>query len=85
MCLFSAVTCTSQCNLHSYRRAFARKERNLDCGVHVTAENKHTLPPFGSLDWFWIMRPQRSRRRDKGNSETKMTSTYSMMSHMRYD
>ena len=38
------------------RRAFASKERNLHCGVHVTAENKHTLPPFGSLDSFWFMR-----------------------------
>ena len=47
------------------RRAFAHKERNLHCDVHVAAENKHTLPPFGSLDSFWIMRSQRSRRRDK--------------------
>ena len=47
-------------------RAFARKERNLHCDVHVTAENKHTLLPFGSLDSFWIMRSQRPRRRDKG-------------------
>ena len=37
---------------------FARKERNLHCDVV-------TLPPFGSLDSFWIMRSQRSRRRDK--------------------
>ena len=38
VCLFSAATCTSQCNLRSCRRAFARKERNLDCDEHVTAE-----------------------------------------------
>ena len=25
-----------------------RKERNLHCDVHVTAENKHTLSPFGT-------------------------------------
>ena len=63
VCLFSVATCTSQCNLRSSRRAFARRERNLHCDVHVAAENKHTLPPFGSLASFWIMR---SRRRDKG-------------------
>ena len=40
-------------------------ERNLHCDLHVTAENKHTLPPVGSVDSFWIMRLQRSRRRDK--------------------
>ena len=28
----------------------ACQERNLHCDVHVAAENKHTLPPFGSLD-----------------------------------
>ena len=28
-------------------------ERKLHCDVHtITAENKHTLPPFGSLDSF---------------------------------
>ena len=48
------------------RREFARNERNLHCDVHVAAENKHTLPPLWSLDSFWIMRSQRSRRRDKG-------------------
>ena len=47
------------------RRAFAHKERNLHCDVHVTAESKHILPPFESLDSFWIRRSQRSRRRDK--------------------
>ena len=47
--------------------AFVRKERNLHCDENiVTAENEHTLPPFGSRDSFWIMRSQRSRRRDKG-------------------
>ena len=45
---------------------FARKECNLHCEVHVAAENRHILPPFGSLDSFWITRSQRSRRRDKG-------------------
>ena len=45
------------------RRALARKERNLHRDIHVTAENKHTLPPFGSLDSLWIMR---SRHRNKG-------------------
>ena len=45
---------------------FARKERNLHCDVHVASENRHILPPFGSLDSFWITRSQRSRRRDKG-------------------
>ena len=45
------------------RRAFARKERSLHSDVHVAAVNKHTLPPFGSLDSFWILR---SIRRDKG-------------------
>ena len=48
------------------RQAFAHKERHLHCDVHVAAENKRTLPPFGSLDSFWIMRSQRSRRCDKG-------------------
>ena len=43
-----------------------RKECNLHCDVHVAAENKHTLPPFGSLDSFWITRSQRSRFLDKG-------------------
>ena len=38
----------------------------MHCDVHVAAENKHILPPFGSLDSFWITRSQRSRRRDKG-------------------
>ena len=47
-------------------RAFAHVKRNLHCEVHVAAENKHTLPPFESLDAFWIMPSQRSRRRDKG-------------------
>ena len=43
-----------------------RKERNLHYDVHVVAENKHTVPLFESLDsfWFWIMRSQRSIRRD---------------------
>ena len=42
------------------------------CGlisVHVAAENRQVilLPPFESLDSFWITRSQRSRRRrDKG-------------------
>ena len=63
----SAATCTSQiANSVSDRRAFTSKKRNLHCDVHVTAENKDTLPPFGSLDSFWTMRSQRSRRRDKG-------------------
>ena len=47
-------------------KAFARNECNLHCDVHVATENKHTIPPFGSLDSFWIMQSQRSRRRDKG-------------------
>ena len=38
----------------------------MHCDVHSAAENKHTLPLCGSLDSFWIMRSQRSRRRDKG-------------------
>ena len=66
VCLFSAATCTSQCKWRTWQAGFARNERNLHCDVHTTAENKHTLPPFGSLDSFWIMRSQRSRRRDKG-------------------
>ena len=41
-------------------RAFAPKECNLHCDV-----NKRSLPPFGSLDSFWIMRSQRSRRRNQ--------------------
>ena len=49
------------------RRAFACKERNLYCDVHVAAENKRTLLPFESVDLFWIMRSQRSRRRDIGS------------------
>ena len=57
-------------SLTCYRRVdqsgFARKERTLHCDVHVAAENKHVLPPFGYLDSFWITRSQRSRRRDKG-------------------
>ena len=36
------------------------KERNLHCDVHVATENKHTLPPFRSLDSFWIMRDSRN-------------------------
>ena len=48
------------------RRAFACKERNLHCDVHVAAENKHSLPPFGSLESFWIRRSQRPRRRETG-------------------
>ena len=47
------------------RRAFARKERNLHCDLHVAAENKRILPPFQSLDSFWMMRSQLSRRCDK--------------------
>ena len=34
------------------------------CNLHCDVVN--TLPPFGSLDSAWIMRSQRSRRRDKG-------------------
>ena len=52
--------------LRSCRWAFVRKERNFHCDVHATTENKHKLPPFGSLDSFWTMRSQRSRCRDKG-------------------
>ena len=41
----------------------------MHCDVHVTAENKHALPTFGSLDSFLIMRSQRykplSRRLDR--------------------
>ena len=43
-----------------------RKERNLHCDVHVTAKNKHTLPPFWEarqlrgLDLIWITRSHRS-------------------------
>ena len=34
---------------------FARKERDLYCGVNVAAKNKHPLPSLiGSLDSFWI-------------------------------
>ena len=47
-------------------RAFARKERNLHCDLHIAAENKRTLPPFESLDLFCAMRSQRYRCRDKG-------------------
>ena len=51
------VMCTtSQCKLRSTFRNL--RVRNGICIV--------TLPPFGSLDLFWIMRSQRSRRRDKG-------------------
>ena len=39
VCLFSAATCTSQCNLPSCRQAFVHKERNLHCDIHVAAEN----------------------------------------------
>ena len=38
MCLFSAETCTSQCNLRSCRRAFA-KVHKLHCDLHVVAEH----------------------------------------------
>ena len=48
------------------RREFARKVRNLLFDVHVIAENQHTILPFGNLDSFWMLRTQRSRRRDKG-------------------
>ena len=53
------------------RRAFAHKERNLHCDVHVDAEiSKYTAAVWGSLDSFWFMRPQRSRPRDcNGNEE----------------
>ena len=47
--LFSAATCTSQCKLRPYAQMPACQVRNLHCGVHVAAENKHTLPTFGSL------------------------------------
>ena len=47
-------------------RTFARKDRNLHCDVHISVENKHTFPQFGSLDSFRIMRSQQSRRRNKG-------------------
>ena len=47
-------------------RALAFKERNLHCDMHVAAVNKCTLPPFESLDSLWMMRSQRSRRREKG-------------------
>ena len=46
------------------RRAFAHMEHI--CDIHVGDANKRTLPPFQSLDSFWIMRSERSRRRDKG-------------------
>ena len=40
------------------------------CGLAYTSplKNRHVilLPPFESLDSFWITRSQRSRRRDKG-------------------
>ena len=65
-----AIESEASDSLTYYRRidqsGFLRKERNLHCDVHVTAKNKHTLPPpFGSLDSFWITRSQRSRRRDR--------------------
>ena len=44
------------------RRAFARKERNLHCDVHVTAENKHTLPPFWSLDSLYSLKTRSGMR-----------------------
>ena len=55
---------TMQSTLHIPE--FARNERNLHCDVHINTENRHTLPPNGSLDSFWITRSQRSRRREKG-------------------
>ena len=39
---------------------FARKERNLHSDV------MHITTVFRSLDSFWMMRSQRSRRRDEG-------------------
>ena len=39
---------------------FACKECNLYCDI------VYTLPPFGSLDSFWITRSQLCRRHDKG-------------------
>ena len=66
MCLVSAATSTSQCNIGPTYLTGGHKERYLHCDVHVAAENKHKWPPFGSLDSFWIMRSQRSRRGDKG-------------------
>ena len=56
----------SDSNVYIDQSGFAHKEHNLHCDVHVTAENKHTLLPFESLDSFWITRTQRSRCRDKG-------------------
>ena len=32
-----------------YAKLPAYQERNLHCDIHVAAENKHTLLPFGSL------------------------------------
>ena len=45
---------------------YAIRCRYLDTDQTLAAENKHTLPPFGSLESFRIMRSQRSRRCDKG-------------------
>ena len=50
---------TSQCKLRSPFRNL--RVMNIICIV-----THYTIPPFGSLDSFWIMRSQRSRRRDKG-------------------
>ena len=50
---------TSQCKL---RFPF----RNLRVMNIICIVTHYTLPPFGSLDSFWIMRSQRSRRRDEG-------------------
>ena len=60
VCLFSArrVGLHHNVNYELDKQAVAREERNLHCDVHVNADNKRTLPPFGSLDSFWLMRSQ---------------------------
>ena len=49
VCLFSAVTCMSQCKLRSLHANARLSESNLHCDVQVVTENKHTLPACGSL------------------------------------
>ena len=55
-------------NANSFLKGGHLRVRNVICIVtyYVAAENKPTLPPFGFLYSVWIMRSQRSRRRDKG-------------------
>ena len=67
------------------RRVFARKERNLHCDVHVTAESKHTLPPFESINSFWIRRLQRSRRRNKAHGGRFFSQHISMKHEGKHD